>query len=161
MFLILTAAAWTDIRKKRVSNRLVVFGLLVSFILNLVMYGWTNIIFFFIRILIPVLIFYLFFLMHVLGAGDIKLFSVICGFTGFWELAEVIFYSFLAGAVFSLIVLIRNHNLSARLMYVSDYIKTALITKSILRYDHESDGKQNVIPFSAAIFAGYFIYLLM
>lgn len=99
--------------------------------------------------------------MRVLGAGDIKLFSVISGFTGFWELTEIIFYSFFAGAVFSSIVFIRNHNLSARLIYVSDYIRKSLIAKSILRYDHESDGKQNVIPFSAAIFAGYFIYLLM
>ena len=94
-------------------------------------------------------------------AGQTSYFFSYGSWFRFWELAEVIFYSFLAGAVFSLIVLIRNRNLSARLMYVSDYIKTALITKSILRYDHESDGKQNVIPFSAAIFAGYFIYLLM
>ena len=98
--------------------------------------------------------------MHVLGAGDIKLFSVISGFTGFWELAEVIFYSFLAGAVFSLIVLIRNHNLSARLMYVLNYVKTALVTKSIPYYDYKSDGKQNVIPFSAVIFAGFLIYYM-
>lgn len=146
-----------DIRTKRVSNRLVVFGWLVGFVSNLAMYGWAGSIYFFIRMMVPVLIFYLFFLMRVLGAGDIKLFSVISGFIGLRELAEIIVYSFLAGAVFSLIVLIHNRNLPARLIYVSDYIKTVLVTKSIPKYDCESDGKQNVIPFSAAIFAGYFL----
>lgn len=98
--------------------------------------------------------------MRVLGAGDIKLFSVISSFTGLKGLAEIIVYSFLAGAVFSLIVLVHNRNLSVRLNYVFNYVKTALVTKSIPKYDYKSDGKQNVIPFSAVIFAGFLVYSL-
>lgn len=158
--MILAAAAWMDIRTKRVSNRLVIFGLCLGFVLHLGMNGWMGILIFFIRIIVPILVFYLFFLMRVLGAGDIKLFSVVCGFIGIRESIRVVMYSFLAGAACSLVVLLYNRNLFARLMYVSDYIKTALVTKSIPRYDYESDGKQNVIPFSAAIFAGYIVYLL-
>ena len=76
------------------------------------------------------------------------------------HIIDAIFYSFFTGAVFSLIILIRNRNLSARLMYVLNYVKTALVTKSIPYYDYKSDGKQNVIPFSAVIFAGFLIYYM-
>lgn len=158
LFVILSIAAWMDIQTKRVSNRLVGCGLVLGFLFHIVKYGWVGSIYFFIRIMIPVLVFYLFFLMRVLGAGDIKLFSVISSFIGLKGLAEVLVYSFLAGAVFSLIVLFRNRNLSARLNYVLYYVKTAIVTKSIPRYDYQSDGKQNVIPFSAVIFAGFLIY---
>ena len=160
LFVILSVAAWMDIRTKRVSNDLIGFGLFLGFIFHIVKYGWVGSIYFFIRIFVPVLVFFLFFLMRVLGAGDIKLFSVISSFIGLKELAEVLFYSFFTGAVFSLIILIRNRNLSARLMYVLNYVKTALVTKSIPYYDYKSDGKQNVIPFSAVIFAGFLIYYM-
>jgi len=159
LFGILAAAAWMDIRTRRVSNYLVGFGIIIGFVFHLAEYGWVGSICFFIRIFVPVLVFYLFFLMRVLGAGDIKLFSVISSFIGLKKLAEVIVYSFLVGAVFSFIVLIRNHNLLERLSYVLYYVKTALVTKSIPKYDSRANGKQNVIPFSAAIFVGFLIYI--
>lgn len=149
-----------DIRTKRVSNFLVCFGIALGFVFLIAQYGWTGAIYFFIRILIPILVFYLLFLMRALGAGDIKLFSVISSFIGLKGFAEVIFYSFLAGAAYSMLVLIRNRNLSARLRYATSYVQTALVTKSIPKYDHRSDGKQNVIPFSAAVFAGYLFFLI-
>lgn len=160
LFVILSIAAWMDIRTKRVSNCLVGFGLFFGFIFHIVKYGWMGSIYFIIRIFTPVLVFYLFFLMRVLGAGDIKLFSVISSFIGLKGLVQIIVYSFLTGAVFSLIVLVHNRNLSVRLNYVFNYVKTALVTKSIPKYNYQSDGKQNVIPFSAVIFVGFLIYLL-
>lgn len=97
--------------------------------------------------------------MHALGAGDIKLFSVISSCIGLGGLLKTIIYSFLVGAVFSLIIIIRNKNLYSRIAYFSSYIKTTLYTKSITKYDYESDGKQNYIHFSVAIFIGFIIYL--
>lgn len=112
-----------------------------------------------IQVSVPILIFYLLFLMHAFGAGDIKLFSVVSSCIGLAGFREVVIYSFLAGALFSLIVLIRNKNLYARLAYFSYYVRTALVTKSITKYDYESDGKQNFIHFSTGILIGYGFYL--
>lgn len=156
---LLAAAVWMDIRTRRISNRLIGLGLFIGYIRNLSGYGWNGSFHFLIQISVPVLVFYLLFLMHVLGAGDIKLFSVIGSCVGLEGLAAVIVYSFLAGAVFSFAVLIRNKNLYARLAYFSSYVRTALYTKSIARYDYESDGKQNFIHFSAAVFVGFCMYL--
>lgn len=156
---ILAASVWTDIRTGKISNRLIGLGLLLGYIYNLMKYGWNGSFYFLIQISTPVLIFYLLFLMHALGAGDIKLFSVIGSCIGLKGLFDVIIYSFLTGALLSLVVLIRNKNIYSRIAYFSEYMKTSLYTKSIAKYDHESDGNRNYIHFSIAIFTGFIIYL--
>lgn len=157
---ILAVAAWMDLRTKRIRNQLIAFGLFLGYIENILNFGWFGSIYFLIRISVPVLVFYLLFLMHTLGAGDIKLFSVIGSLIGLKALSEVVVYSFLVGAVASFIVLIRNQNLYARINYLFHYIRFLLNQKSIIKYDCESDGHQNMIHFSVAIFIGFTIFLL-
>lgn len=159
LLFLLTAAAWMDIHTKKISNRLIGLGLFLGYIRNLTVYGWNGSIYFLIQISLPVLVFYLLFLMHALGAGDIKLFSVIGSCIGLEGLVKVVIYSFLSGAVLSCIVLVRNQNLYSRLNYFSGYLRTALLTKSITKYDYESDGKQNIIHFSVPVLIGFFMYL--
>ncbi len=157
---ILAVAAWMDLRTNRISNHLIILGLLFGYISNIVKFGWLGNIYFFIRISVPVLLFYLFFLMHVLGAGDIKLFSVISSFIGLWGFSEVVAYSFLAGAAASIMVLIYHQNLFTRIQYFFQYIRSIFYQKCITKYDFESDGKRNYIHFSVAIFVGFSLFLL-
>ena len=159
LLLLLIMAVWMDIRTNKISNRLIGFGLFLGYIRNFEEYGWYGSIHFLIQISLPVLVFYLFFLMHVLGAGDIKLFSVISSCIGLKSLCRIVIFSFLAGAVLSCIKIVHNKNLYSRLHYFSDYVKTALLTKSITKYDYESDGKQNFIHFSVPVLIGYLMYL--
>ncbi len=156
---LLAAAVRMDLQTKKISNRLILSGLLLGCMRNLAQYGWKGSIYFLILISFPVLIFYLLFLMRALGAGDIKLFSVISSCIGLEGFLEVVKFSFLAGAACSFLVLLRNKNLYARIHYLSHYVKTALLTKSITKYDYESGGKQNFIHFSIAILAGFIVYL--
>lgn len=144
-----------DIQTGKISNQLIVFGLWMGYIRNLAEYGWNGSFYFLIRIFVPILFFYLLFLMHALGAGDIKLFSVISSCIGIHSLLKVITFSFLAGAVLSLLILLHNKNLFTRLSYFFHYCKIILITKTIVKYDYQSDGKQNLIHFSVAILIGY------
>lgn len=148
-----------DIRTTKISNRLILCGWMTGCMYNLLEYGWKGSIYFLIQFSIPVLVFYLLFLMRALGAGDIKLFSVISSCIGLNGFVKVVLFSFLAGAVISLYILIRNRNFYHRFAYFSCYFKTVLLTKSITRYDFQSDGKQNYIHFSIAILAGYLMYL--
>lgn len=159
LLFLLIAAAWMDIHTEKISNRLIGLGLFLGYIRNLMAYGWNGSIYFLIQISLPVLVFYLLFLMRALGAGDIKLFSVIGSCIGLEGFVKVVIYSFLSGAVLSCIVLIRNQNLYSRLTYFSGYIRTALLTKSITKYDYESDGKQNIIHFSIPVLIGFLMYL--
>ena len=62
-------------------NRLIIMGLFLSMAFGIVLGGMPRIIQVLLNISIPVIMLYLFYLIGVLGAGDIKLFSVIGGFT--------------------------------------------------------------------------------
>lgn len=77
--------------------------------------------------------------LRMLGAGDVKLFSVIGLVTGAVSCARVILYSLLIGGVFSFIILIRRGNAFSRFHYLAQY----------LRYSAESVRKANILSIPA------------
>lgn len=64
--------------------------------------GMTSIPFWLIQVSIPVILFFMAFQIGGLGAGDIKLFSVIAGFLTMKDMWTCIVAAFLAGAVLSI-----------------------------------------------------------
>lgn len=160
MFLSLTLlsmAVVTDIQSFRISNRLVVSGLISGFILQLLELGVKGIGVFLLNVSIPVILLYLLFLIRALGAGDIKLFSMIGGIWGFQMLYATIAASFLVGAVMSLCKLLCHRNLISRLWIFKEYVQQVVITRRLVKYPRESSGEQHVIHFSTAILIGYAI----
>ena len=76
LYAILIVAVVQDITSMRISNRLIIMGLFLSMAFGIVLGGMPRIIQVLLNISIPVIMLYLFYLIGVLGAGDIKLFSV-------------------------------------------------------------------------------------
>ena len=73
LHLLVLAAMLQDIRETRISNRLILSGLLISIGLR-ILHGEARQIYRILpNILIPVVMLYLFYLMGAIGAGDIKL----------------------------------------------------------------------------------------
>ena len=79
---IVLAAAWDDLRSGRISNQLIVTGLLAGFLCQVVQYKAAGIVLFLGGSLLPLLLFGMLFYFRMLGAGDIKLFCVVGGFLG-------------------------------------------------------------------------------
>lgn len=104
---ILIIAVWSDIRTTKISNRLILVGLTAGLFFRIWGSGWTGIFTYLVNISIPVILLYLLFLKRALGAGDIKLFSVIGGFLGTIQLVQIIGVSFLAGGMLSLLKIIQ------------------------------------------------------
>lgn len=102
--------------------------------------------------ILPILLLGILFLFRVLGAGDIKLFSVIGGFFGPQFVLRTIVTAFFIGAVLSVIQLIRYQNLMYRLQYLAKFISEFLKDKKLKPYYiPERDGRQCVIHFTVAI----------
>lgn len=150
-------AVATDITSGRISNRLICLGLGTGFFFQIWESGMEGILWFILQIIIPVIVLFLLFLMQALGAGDIKLFSMIGAIWNLKVLCYCMIFSFLTGAVFSLAKLIYQKNLFTRLIYFFQYIWGSLVKGRMEVYDSQSDGKQNIIYFSPAIFAGFCI----
>ena len=121
-----------DFRERRISNRLIALGLVSGLILRVIGEGSIGIVHFIVNISIPVILLFLLFQLRALGAGDIKLFSVVGGFVMIQQLLAVIVAAFFAGAVIGL----------GKLAY------RRLCTK-------EKHGTKTLIHFSLAILIGY------
>ena len=151
----LVMAVVTDFKEMRISNRLIVSGLFWGLALRVMAEGYAGIAHFLMNISIPVILLFLLFLMRALGAGDIKLFSVVGGICGFQWLFLTMAASFLVGACMSLCKMAYHRSLIARLAVFGNYVRQSLAEGRILKYPQEPEGKQHIIHFSIAILIGY------
>lgn len=88
-----------DLSSYRISNRLILLGLFLGLSLRIVLDGWFGIVIFLGHTFLPVLLLYLFYRFGALGAGDIKLISMMSGFLRLSDTAEIFIYSLVFGAL--------------------------------------------------------------
>lgn len=131
---ILLTAVVTDMTSGKISNRLIVFGLLSGLAFRIFGEGGAGVLTFMFHVSIPVVLFYLLYQMRALGAGDIKLFSVVGAYLPLQTLLRVMLVSLFAGAVIG--------------------VGKILYQQVILRRPY---GKKTFIHFSLAILAAYVI----
>ncbi len=95
----LSLAVAEDVWHMKISNRMILCGLFWGFVIRLMRDGPVGIPLYVLNVLLPVVLLILLFQLHVLGAGDIKLFSVTGSFLTTGQLMRVIAFSFLIAAV--------------------------------------------------------------
>ncbi len=95
---VLLAAVIEDFREYRISNRLIAFGLLCGLVCRYVWEGAAGLIYGLVNISIPVILLYLLFQLRVLGAGDIKLFSVTACYFSLRQIMGLILTALIAAA---------------------------------------------------------------
>ena len=95
----LSLAVAEDVWHMKISNRMILCGLFWGFAILLMRDGPVGIPLYVLNVLLPVVLLILLFQLHVLGAGDIKLFSVTGSFLTTEQLVRVIAFSFLIAAV--------------------------------------------------------------
>lgn len=134
LLMLLALAVMTDLRERRISNRLIALGLFVGLILRILGEGSIGIVHFLVNISIPVILLFLLFQLRALGAGDIKLFSVVGGFLEWRQLLAVMLAAFIVASVIGLGKLVVQ-KLSAQ----------------------KANGNKTFIHFSLAIFIGYVV----
>ena len=123
-----------DFGNEKISNRLIVSGLFWGLAFRLLGEGSAALVHFLVNISIPVILLFLLLQMCAVGAGDIKLFSVVGGFLTTKQLLYVMFAAFAAGAAIGLIKLVYR-----------------------VRTTGYQIGTITVIHFSTAILIGYFV----
>lgn len=105
VLLLLLIAVYTDMTSTIISNRLIIVGFILALLFRIFGEGKAGVLIYIVNISIPVSLLYLLFCLHVLGAGDIKLFSMVGAFLTTEQLLELIMMAFFAGAVLGMIKL--------------------------------------------------------
>lgn len=154
LYTILVVAVVQDFMYTKISNRLILVGLILSLTFGIILGGVSRIPYILLNISFPVVVLYLLYLFGVLGAGDIKLFSVIGGFTNFTMLTHCMLAAFFAGGVIALIKMLWNRNLKFSLLKGQLFLREAL-KGNVVSYRDTMAEKRNLMHFSLAIFLGY------
>ena len=136
LFVLLLASLW-DYTKGRIPNLLLAIG---------AMYGLLRVIYYhnFLShipgILFPILVFYPLYKIGTIGAGDIKLFSVMGFYLSFMENIYCIFLAFVIGAVVAFIIRKGNGNVTDRISYLISYLRDSLLKGKFRYYYQDENG---------------------
>ncbi len=144
-----------DLRNMRISNRLILIGLGSALILRLFRGGLYDMLLGILLISFPVILLYLLFLLGALGAGDIKLFSLIGGFVNFKDLIECMTYAFVCAAVFSFLKMLYFGTFFSSMQNVAGYWRSLCQGKRVVY--QAAYGKKSKMHFSVAILVGLVI----
>jgi prepilin peptidase CpaA len=153
LYAILIVAVVQDLKYMRISNRLIVVGLMLSVAFGIFLGGMPRLTDILLNISFPVVVLYLLYLLGVLGAGDIKLFSVVGGFTNFKTLTSCMLTAFVVAAALSVGKMLYNRNLGVSLFKGQLFVKEVL-QGNISSYRKTRAEERNLIHFSVAILVG-------
>lgn len=134
---LLVLAAASDVRKGKIPNILVLLGISIGLTDRVGSAGLEGLLTFCVDILLPILLLYVFYLIHGIGAGDIKLFSMIFAMLGRSAGFNVMAFSFFIAAI--------------------EAVRRALIRrKTMLPEEDEYMGRK--LPLAPFILAGYTLW---
>ena len=158
MCCLLVVAICNDCIFYKVRNFIIVSGLLVGLVVQFLEAGGTGIINWILGVCIPIVLLWVLFRYKMLGAGDIKLFSIIGGMYGASVIIDTIILAFLAGGVLSVIRLLQTGGLKNRLQYLAAFISNQCEQIQVVSYyQKERDGREPVIHFTVAIGIGFLL----
>ena len=162
LLLILFLAVIWDFSKDKIPNSLIIVGLIAG-VINLIFY--RDLVTFLIHIpgiLFPIILLFPLYKIGTLGAGDIKLFTLLGFYFPLMETLYFIFVAFFIGAIISIFVLICRKNLKERIEYLFSYIRD-YISLGYLHYYYKgekNEEKKSTIHFSLPIFLSVLFYTL-
>lgn len=169
LLLVLAAAAFYDAQEHRIPNWWIAIAMVCGFLLCLLETGAQPFTaglkeggFFLVRMAAVTALFFPLFLLRMIGAGDIKLAALICGYTGFTGGAAAIGLGFLIGAVWSFLKMMANRSLTKRFSHLIVYIGQVYHSKKITAYyDPAKEGTEAVIPLAVCLFLGTVLTIVM
>lgn len=152
IFLVLLPASLFDIWRYKVPNALIIAALIISLIRHIEAQGLLGIFPWLLGTVVPFILTYFFYKLRMLGASDVKIFSVVGSFAGVSACIEIMVVSIFTGAVLAIFKIMCKKNLAYRFNFLFHYIYQWKQNKKPGRYyDRKKDGDDGIIPFTVAI----------
>lgn len=146
---LLVTGCWTDLRARRIPNKLVLFTAAIGVLFSIAAHGWLN---GFTRagggMLTGLAIWFPFFALGMLGAGDVKLFAAAATFLGAKWAVEGALYTALYGGLLAAAFMVATSGWSAALFRISGATQDPML----LRQDTSTQRRR--MPYALAIAAG-------
>lgn len=122
------AAMLMDLAGNRISNRYLTAGWLAGAAAVLARPSPEGLVNYLGGCILPILLLFILFYFRMMGAGDIKLLSVLCGMVGLKSTIPFIFCSFLFGSILSIGILTISRSWSGRFRFLFRYCYNYMVT---------------------------------
>lgn len=132
-------AVINDLYNYRVSNKIIFPFCITGIMYNLLLENHQYFVSSIIGLAVPLVILFPLYITKMFGAGDIKLFSALGAFIGLRPVLTSMAYSFIAGAIIALIIMLIRRNALQRFKYFITYIKCCLLSMTIIPYSDFSE----------------------
>lgn len=153
--ILLLLALISDFATYRIKNSITYGFMIVGLVLNIMTQGFDGIAFSIRGILLPVICMTALYVLGVMGAGDIKLFSSIGAIMGAGFVLSSMVLSFLCGGLIAAVLMFIRRNGFERLKYLAIYITNCVMSMTVARYGDigaPQDGSR--FHFSLAVASG-------
>ncbi len=145
-------ASLSDLSEYRIPSGLIHYGLFLSLLIRLWTEGAQGIFSWMLGAVIPLILCFVLYIFRMVGASDIKLFSIIGSFYSVTFCLRVMVVSVLLGAAMAVGKMLICHNARERFSYLMAYLSQLVITRRITPYyTRQEQGDQGVVPFVIAI----------
>lgn len=162
---LVATAAWFDIKSRRIPNWLVLVGLISSFILQTLFHSAGNFGGFKawgLGLLVGFGLFLPLYMLHAMGAGDVKLMAMVGAFLGPMAALGVVLTTLIVGGILALAVALWSGSLRHALGNVR-FVLTQTMFKTLpggVQIEAPSTSAGN-LPYAVAIAAGTLIHLIL
>ncbi len=159
MLNVLISSGISDLRDYKISNPIIITGWCAALICRFYRGGVDAAVHGILFIIIPIAAAMPLFLIRAVGAGDIKLLSVISSFYGIHFLLKVTCLTLTLAAVLSFLKLVRKRAFLERFHYFFSYVLYGYQAGDKY-YIRKRDGVEFVIPLAPVMAAAYFMTLI-
>lgn len=151
--IILTVAAACDYFTNKIPNLLIISGYITAFVTMILTYGLDDWYIYIIRALWPIPALFIFYFLKALGAGDIKLFSVISIFCPTEFLIRFVIISLIIAAIWGILRLIISHELHIKMLEITAHVKKCINAGEV--FDYLPSSKSSYLCFSICMLFGF------
>lgn len=158
LILLVGISLYTDIKSFKIKNKAVAAAIVFGILINTALEGTSGLRSSFSGMVIPLAVFWIFFVLRMLGAGDIKLYCAIGSIMGSNYILNNMIYSILCGGVISITLMLSRGIFLQRLKYMWNYFYSTLLTRRAAAYtDLSNRADRAKFRFSYAIASGVLV----
>lgn len=149
---LISIASYMDIKYKKIFNPLI----LIFFVLGIVWYRLD----FILHFTIGILLFIMFYILGILGAGDIKLLALIMGYLGYKDSLYIIGIGMVSAALYGVYYFCSKKILYAKLIYFIDYVRFCIKNHKFQQYCTDKDSV-SVMPMAQYFLIGFIFWRII
>jgi prepilin peptidase CpaA len=157
LLIMLVLVVFSDFKKRKIPNTIVLFGLVFSLIFQCIAEGRAGGISWFLGVTVGFLCFFPLYLLRGMAAGDVKLMMAVGGFLGYPLVIMAALYSLIAGGIMAVMYLIYNGKLIQLMTTIKFIVLNTFVKKTTGQavYDFDfGNSKLGRMPYAQAIAVG-------